>query len=391
MDRYVVYKHTVPNGKVYIGQTKKTTSDRWKNGKGYTCHKHGWFWKAIEKYGWDNIKHEILYDDLTKELADFYEQYFIEVYKSTDKQYGYNCQTGGSRNYKYSEESKKNISESLKRLYAISPPNTSSARKALLKKIGRKIVQYDLDGNKIGEYNSAYEASQKTGISNKKINYALCVSDHVRQTGGYMWRYKENAPEKLSPITIKRPCAQYDLDGNLIKVWDDVKQADEAMSASKKRTAVERCCNGTGYKTAYGFQWKFVKNEVKKIDAYNPYKRILQYDLAGNLIKIWDNSIAVKKELGWNVKHCCEGTARTSRGYQWRYENDPIPVSVIVKPHIMNKRVEQYSLSGKFIMSFETTKKASAHTGVSTSAIQSCASHRNKTAGGFIWKYADDK
>ena len=199
MDKYTVYKHTAPNGKVYIGQTKKTAFERWKNGKGYTCHHHGWFWKAIEKYGWDNITHEILYDNLTKELADFYEQYFIELYKSTDKRYGYNCQTGGSRNYRYSEESKRNISESLKMLYSIKPPDTSKARETLQKKQGRKIVQYDLDGNRIAEFDSAYDAFLKTGISNKRINGCLCDPVRNHTAGGYRWRYFEDAPEKLEP------------------------------------------------------------------------------------------------------------------------------------------------------------------------------------------------
>ena len=256
---YCVYKHTTPNGKVYIGQTKRTIQDRWKYGKGYTSHHHGWFWKAVEKYGWNNIKHEILYDNLSKESADYYEKYFIDLYQSTDKRYGYNCQTGGSRDYKYSEESKKNISESLKRLYAISPPDTTKARKILQKKQGRKIVQYDLNGNRIAEYDSAYDAYLKTGISNKKINGCLCAPQRHRQTGGYIWKYAEDAPSKIEPYYKKRPCNQYDVNGNLIKRWDDVKEADKYYAfGKKKRVLAEKCCDGTGYKTAYGYTWKYV-------------------------------------------------------------------------------------------------------------------------------------
>lgn len=36
-----------------------------KNGNRY--NKSTVFYKAIQKYGWDNIIHEILYSDLTKE------------------------------------------------------------------------------------------------------------------------------------------------------------------------------------------------------------------------------------------------------------------------------------------------------------------------------------
>lgn len=52
--QYYVYKHTVPNGKVYIGITKQNPSKRWLNGLGY---KHStYFFNAIVKYGWLNIE-----------------------------------------------------------------------------------------------------------------------------------------------------------------------------------------------------------------------------------------------------------------------------------------------------------------------------------------------
>lgn len=64
---YCVYKHTLPNNKVYIGITKQIPSLRWANGRGY---KHSnYFYNAILKYGWLNIRHEILRDCLTIEEA----------------------------------------------------------------------------------------------------------------------------------------------------------------------------------------------------------------------------------------------------------------------------------------------------------------------------------
>ena len=35
MREYSVYKHTFPNGKVYIGITKQNPLKRWRNGTGY--------------------------------------------------------------------------------------------------------------------------------------------------------------------------------------------------------------------------------------------------------------------------------------------------------------------------------------------------------------------
>ncbi len=64
---YCVYKHTSPNGKVYIGITRQNPIKRWMNGKGYAHNTH--FYNAILKYGWSNFRHEILFTGLTREDA----------------------------------------------------------------------------------------------------------------------------------------------------------------------------------------------------------------------------------------------------------------------------------------------------------------------------------
>ena len=91
-DSYCLYMHTFPNNKKYIGITKQKTSKRWSNGKHYKSQVVG---RAIQKYGWDNIKHEILFSNLTKEQAMEYEQNLIKKYKTNQKKYGYNKSIGG--------------------------------------------------------------------------------------------------------------------------------------------------------------------------------------------------------------------------------------------------------------------------------------------------------
>lgn len=94
---YCIYMHTIiNNNKKYIGQSKTDPSKRWGlNGHRY---KGQLFYNAIQKYGWDNIKHEILIDNLTKEDADYYEQYYITLYKTNNNLYGYNVAPGGCGN-----------------------------------------------------------------------------------------------------------------------------------------------------------------------------------------------------------------------------------------------------------------------------------------------------
>ena len=77
--KYVIYKHTSPSGKVYIGQTNQVPSIRFRNGCGYKSSKK--FYNSILKYGWENFKHEILFEGLNKISADCIETDLIYYYK----------------------------------------------------------------------------------------------------------------------------------------------------------------------------------------------------------------------------------------------------------------------------------------------------------------------
>lgn len=101
MNSYCVYKHTTPSGKVYIGITCQNVEKRWKNGKGYELCTA--FWRAIQKYGWDNIKHEIVRFELTKEEACAEERRLIAFYDSSNPLHGYNLTSGGE-NYEHSDD-----------------------------------------------------------------------------------------------------------------------------------------------------------------------------------------------------------------------------------------------------------------------------------------------
>ena len=109
-----VYKHTTPNRKAYIGITSRDPKKRWHNGEGYKNNKH--FYRAINKYGWDNIEHKILFNNFTEKMAKLMEQCLIVLYDAFNKEFGYNLTLGGEGvlGYIHSEETKKKISESHK-------------------------------------------------------------------------------------------------------------------------------------------------------------------------------------------------------------------------------------------------------------------------------------
>lgn len=109
MNNYCIYIHKNKiNNKVYIGQTCQKPEYRWENGEGYVqCSA---FYAAIQKYGWDNFEHIILFENLTQEEANKKEEELIKQYNSNNKEYGYNITAGGN-NHTFNEEGKQHCRE----------------------------------------------------------------------------------------------------------------------------------------------------------------------------------------------------------------------------------------------------------------------------------------
>lgn len=109
---FSVYIHTnIINNKKYVGITSRNPKYRWYNGKGYNHNEY--FTNAINKYGWDNFRHDILYTNLTEQEACLKEQELIALYKSNQHNYGYNLESGG-RYFKVNDLTKEKISKSLR-------------------------------------------------------------------------------------------------------------------------------------------------------------------------------------------------------------------------------------------------------------------------------------
>lgn len=154
---YSVYKHTCPNGKVYIGITSLEPEQRWNKGRGYSNNYH--FFNAIIKYGWDNIEHTVLHSDLAQIDAQSIEAQLIAQYHSDDPQYGYNGTVGGEV--------------------------------SVIKH--KAIAQYDKDGVLIATYKSLKEACHCTGANNGSVSN-VCTGKR-KTANGFIWKYIETTKE----------------------------------------------------------------------------------------------------------------------------------------------------------------------------------------------------
>ena len=204
---YTVYKHTFPNGKVYIGITSQKPEARWgKNGAGYCKMKNGRYKQskmaaAILKHGWDNIKHEVVHEGLTKEEAEQIECSLIAKYQSNHRDYGYNIENGGHTK-KVSDETKRklrelnlgekspkygmSLSEEMKRhLSEINMGKYIGEKSARAK----KVVQYDMEGKTIKVWGSLSDIKRELGLDGSCVS--KCCRGKRNHVGNYVWRYYE--------------------------------------------------------------------------------------------------------------------------------------------------------------------------------------------------------
>lgn len=138
---------------------------------------------------------------------------------------------------------------------------------------------------------------------------------NMTSTADNHWKLSE---ETIAKRTLKqvKSIYQYDLDGNLIRKWDSIKQAGETLGIN--RPSISNCLKGR-YKSAGGFIWKYSEVSVLPIKKH---KSIEQYSQDGTLIKVWDSINSIENETNYNRKTiyaCANGQNNTAYGYIWKY------------------------------------------------------------------------
>ncbi|WP_335965759.1 NUMOD1 domain-containing DNA-binding protein [Galbibacter sp. PAP.153] len=214
MERLIVYKVThKESGRTYIGATSKSIDDRKKDHEQKASKEIGSkFQEAIgtyspEAFTWEQIDTA----NNPNELAEKEKQYIL---KYSSKGEGYNSDIGGGiKKSVYQYDIEGNFIAEYDCL-----ENASSAVNAYKTCVGnacvgqnktckgyywsyilfdkypinmdarkKKVLQLELDGEIVGEYNSVSEANEVTGISKTCIS-RVCRGER-EQTGGYIFKY----------------------------------------------------------------------------------------------------------------------------------------------------------------------------------------------------------
>ena len=88
-----IIKNTI-NNKVYIGQTRVSVEQRWKEHLRHAQYGEQVINRAMKKYGVDKFYIETL-EICNLDILDYREMYYIDLYDSTNKSKGYNVSIGG--------------------------------------------------------------------------------------------------------------------------------------------------------------------------------------------------------------------------------------------------------------------------------------------------------
>ena len=244
-DMYCVYKHTVPNGKVYIGVTGRSPEERFHGGDGYRNNKH--FSAAIKKYGWKNIQHEILISGLDRESAMKLEKQYIAECHSSDPEYGYNLTLGGESGAKQTDAVKKAISEKLKVYYSAPEHKEEASKRAT--------------GHKHSEETKKKMSDAHHNISDEtrtKLRLAMLGKKHPHTPG---FRHSEETKKLISEKKRgkhfggngKKPKRVICIDTGII--YSSAKEAVHELGLNSDEP-IYRACAGKR-KSAYGYKWQY--------------------------------------------------------------------------------------------------------------------------------------
>ncbi len=310
---YKIYNDV--NSKVYIGQTRTSIKQRWKQHRVDMKRSNSPLYRAMLKYGVDkfHIKEIVRYtsptkSDLITELNNA-EQYYIAKYKSLASQNGYNLESGGN--------------------------NHDSHCKV--------VKQYDLKLNYIQSFKNINIASNITGVDENAIR-TNC--EHYQQTGGcYIWCYDDDIPVKPKYIS------------------------DTSYDISRLDLS-----NISG------------ENILKLMISGWDGRRIIQYNVFGEVINIFDNPIIASEKLHIEYAKLKKYLSKRELYFDntiLRYENESFTekdLSDEIRP------ISMYDMNGNFQMRFVNKTEADKYLGLCEGSI-SKAIKRGGSCKGHLFSY----
>ena len=204
-----IYKISNPEGKIYIGYSTSLET-RVEHYKKLNIMTQPLIKESIEKYGWEHHAFSIIEeceDNIIKER----EKYYIKLYNSFNN--GLNSNKGGGGPLYHTDQTKQKISEKgklnkgkrvnshlkgrkLPQSHVESNKNNKGKRVNSHRKgksfsgTMKSILQYDLEGNFIKEWNSIKEININFNKSESFPAIGKCCRGERKSQFGFIWEYK---------------------------------------------------------------------------------------------------------------------------------------------------------------------------------------------------------
>lgn len=142
-----------------------------------------------------------------------------------------------------------------------------------------------------GEGNIGFQISDEHRIKVAEANRRRVLTDEQRRRMGERMSQRNRDPEFRA------------------KIIEGLRSSEKAMANARK----------------LGLRMKGKKHSElskKRMSDSAEKKPIVQYDLNGRFIKIWESSCQIERELKFfqgNVANCCKGRYKQAYGYKWEY------------------------------------------------------------------------
>lgn len=375
--KWLVYRHTSPSGKVYIGITHHTDPNRrWQNGKGYNnCPI---FHKAILKYGWENIKHEVLFKDLTEKRAKDLEIALVRHYKKLG--ISYNATDGGDGHLGYvpSQETRDKIKKAHlgKKMTA---EQLEKVRQRAKERVG--IPRNEETKRKLHEANKGKKPSAQTIAALKLYNKQHPLSKERLQEmheaskrAGYknqidvLNKNREQIGEKH-----RKGVVQFSLDGKYLHEYEGTKFASAATGIDS--SSIVKCCKGKAFK-AGEYLWLY---KTEYLDYLN--SNVLDAVIKDKVAKALKGPGKYVRSVDWRKQK-----SMSLKGQDYRSQETKEKMTEAARVANM-KPIMQLTLKDELVSVFPSAKMVEIKYNYSGGFISGCCKGKHTQAYGYKWKF----
>lgn len=186
------------------------------------------------------------------------------------------------------------------------------------------LSEYKTDSNKIpvfqysetGEYDCCYEsisdAARVLEVATTNISRS-CKLGYKCKNKYLSYEFNETFSKAKTEVIKNRKVYQYDLEGNFIAEY-------ESYLIAQKQLGKQGLANAIKLKRVFaGFQWSLEKlDKLESVMIKSSARKVGQYDLNGNLIKIYNTVSECTKDFS-GCRHVLQGKRKTSGGFIFKY------------------------------------------------------------------------